>query len=541
MATRTHVRQLVRWQKNWRWIVVDMDSTVVQRPESGLFPTLNESPCLQPLLTSLKYGIGLCVVTTADSRSFWQVWDCIPSELRRDRRVVMSLSEGGCVVYGDEHGAPQLDQEYENKGIEGGTLMSEEVCHALLVMLRQAVVSIFTAFREDRTLIKSLSTKYQTPFNSFLDRVEKQGQSLDEALTLDVISTPGAIMFETMESLVSVNRPKIPNLKEERKKSLVRMKLGSKEMSKVQVEGEKDAADESEEDSEFEADLQNAQDLVAESTPLSPDAAPQSSMATSDPSDRRVSSSETSPPAVSAASVPLPRPCAIAAASGLKGAGSISVMGMPRRICSEHYRPFAAAFEALGVVTSEAPNSLWIRKKGVDKATPLQWLASHAEYNFSFESAVAFGDSPHSNDMPLSLLPPMPFVSVAADVSVVPAHVHFHVGGLEYGTAIILRRMLETVEKEEMEVEAKREAENDSDSSGACREPAVVAPFPHPNLGMGAVVDAVVTASATSITTTTLPPPRLETLLENIVVASREEASRTTAGKSMKWVNGREV
>merc|ERR1712182_71063 len=75
-------------------------------------------------------------------------------------------------------------------------------------------------------------------------------------------------------------------------------------------------------------------------------------------------------------------------------------------------------------------------------------MQQHEVYEFDFVGAVAFGDSPDSNDAPLMnfVEQGMPFVSVAKSVEQVPPeHRHLHVGGLEHGTARGLQNLLDVV------------------------------------------------------------------------------------------------
>jgi hypothetical protein len=68
------------------------------------------------------------------------------------------------------------------------------------------------------------------------------------------------------------------------------------------------------------------------------------------------------------------------------------------------------------------------------------------------DQAVAFGDNPAGNDEPLTRFDPhgsgmgMPFVSVAGTMEECPARLlERHVGGFEYGTAAVVRRITDAL------------------------------------------------------------------------------------------------
>eukprot|EP01124_Arcella_intermedia_P033952 TRINITY_DN8302_c0_g1_i1.p1 TRINITY_DN8302_c0_g1~~TRINITY_DN8302_c0_g1_i1.p1 ORF type:complete len:174 (-),score=29.80 TRINITY_DN8302_c0_g1_i1:32-499(-) len=118
---------------------------------------------------------------------------------------------------------------------------------------------------------------------------------------------------------------------------------------------------------------------------------------------------------------------------------------MPRSLSGGHYGTYLGELDEMGLEASAAPNSLWIKKKAVDKGMPVRWLARTPRYGFSLAKAVVFGDNPAGNDASLAELVKegVPFFSVAGSISEVPAFLRsLHVGGLQYGTAAVLREML---------------------------------------------------------------------------------------------------
>uniref|UniRef100_A0A6B2LLR6 Uncharacterized protein n=1 Tax=Arcella intermedia TaxID=1963864 RepID=A0A6B2LLR6_9EUKA len=174
-----------------------MDSTLVARPPSGLFPTLQESPCFSPLLEALRQGQGLVVVTTASRRAFHQIWECIPATLKTNGKVIMSLSDGACLLYSDHQGNLTHDPEYQLHGAPGGTVISRQDCDKLKPILRNIFLSMLKEFQKDRHKINLLSQKYHTPLNKLLDEIEERKETLEAAVSLHLMTSRGAIMKET--------------------------------------------------------------------------------------------------------------------------------------------------------------------------------------------------------------------------------------------------------------------------------------------------------------------------------------------------------
>lgn len=118
-----------------------------------------------------------------------------------------------------------------------------------------------------------------------------------------------------------------------------------------------------------------------------------------------------------------------------------SVLGVPMARFDEVFTPAVRAeLEGLGVYCKKQPNSVVVAPQGVDKATCVSWLLAH-EPTFALDRAIAFGDVPASIDRPLTLFPPMPFVSVSPVPEQDPPGV-CHVGAEERGTAEFLKLLL---------------------------------------------------------------------------------------------------
>ena len=119
-----------------------------------------------------------------------------------------------------------------------------------------------------------------------------------------------------------------------------------------------------------------------------------------------------------------------------------SILGVPMARFDEVFTPdVRLELEQLGVYCKKQPNSVVVAPHGVDKATCVRWLIAN-EPTFSLERAIAFGDVPSSIDKPLTMFPPMPFVSVSTTPDCDPPGV-IAVGGEEKGTAHFLAALLE--------------------------------------------------------------------------------------------------
>ena len=187
-----------------RWLVADMDDTLVPKPRTGLFPPATESPAWEPLLAWLRAGGRLLVVTTANRRAFVQLWDCLPPQLLANGRVVFCTLEGGCLTVGDADGSPVEDLGYRAAAAGGlGTCMAAQHLGEILERARAMLLAFFTDLRADRTPLLALSDKYQGPFGAIVDG----DQPLEEALEMGRLREQGAIMEATNERILSLNLP----------------------------------------------------------------------------------------------------------------------------------------------------------------------------------------------------------------------------------------------------------------------------------------------------------------------------------------------
>ena len=122
-----------------------------------------------------------------------------------------------------------------------------------------------------------------------------------------------------------------------------------------------------------------------------------------------------------------------------------TVLGIPMARFEKFFT--ANVIESLtsqGMYCKKQPNSVVIARQGVDKATCVRWMETNGEYfEFSLNRAVAFGDVPATVDRPLTIHPPMEFVSVSNSPKDDPPHV-LSIGGEEDGTAIFVEELIKT-------------------------------------------------------------------------------------------------
>eukprot|EP00928_Gymnodinium_smaydae_P030712 TRINITY_DN22762_c0_g1_i1.p1 TRINITY_DN22762_c0_g1~~TRINITY_DN22762_c0_g1_i1.p1 ORF type:complete len:508 (+),score=72.17 TRINITY_DN22762_c0_g1_i1:45-1568(+) len=149
----------------------------------------------------------------------------------------------------------------------------------------------------------------------------------------------------------------------------------------------------------------------------------------------------------------------------------VILLGMPNAFSEKYCQLVAAELAELGLVASRAPNSVWLKPPGADKAVRVRWLQQcgrddrekDADGNlgtaaFRLRDSVALGDMPLGNDGPLANLATadgLTFVSVGADPP--PAHggsggsdvaSSMHAPGWEHGTAAVIEVLADHLERE---------------------------------------------------------------------------------------------
>ena len=174
--------------------MADLDDTLLEKKPPGsksAQTTFAESPCYEPVLSWLRAGHGLCVVTTDDGhRPFGKFWSSIPTELRR--RVFISTSDGASLFSATEAGALQEVMEYRagpsmpRRGLPEGIQMEE-----LLSLCREVVLSFFS------DCLAGKYTELDKNLASAVARVKgeiKEGKTLEEILTVERLAQPGSIL-----------------------------------------------------------------------------------------------------------------------------------------------------------------------------------------------------------------------------------------------------------------------------------------------------------------------------------------------------------
>ncbi|EDQ87867.1 uncharacterized protein MONBRDRAFT_37756, partial [Monosiga brevicollis MX1] len=184
-------------------IFADMDGTVVERPPSGLYPGLDESPCWGPICQWLELGGRLVIITTANLRSVTQFWQHIPLEARRRRQVWLAMGSGALLFTSDAAGAPVAMSSYRATALQPTTSITLEDHQALLPQLAKLHIAQFQEFCHHPELIERLSDKYHEPIRRFLADCQHDAAQIAARVTTDLLTTPGGIMHATNERYIS--------------------------------------------------------------------------------------------------------------------------------------------------------------------------------------------------------------------------------------------------------------------------------------------------------------------------------------------------
>eukprot|EP00747_Dinoflagellata_sp_TGD_P057705 gnl/TRDRNA2_/TRDRNA2_150775_c0_seq2.p1 gnl/TRDRNA2_/TRDRNA2_150775_c0~~gnl/TRDRNA2_/TRDRNA2_150775_c0_seq2.p1 ORF type:complete len:456 (-),score=85.06 gnl/TRDRNA2_/TRDRNA2_150775_c0_seq2:6-1301(-) len=382
------------------WLVADMDKTLIDKPPPATknSPALSQSPTYGPVMSWLRRGGRLCVVTTDDGyRPFRKLWNEIPKELRAERRVVMASSDGAALFYGDEEGNLAEDMAYSNSADDrtgclrfGHSLRlppDGDDMDKLLNICRSLYIRFLEELAADRLLLSQLEGRVHAGYAKILDKLD--------------------------------------------------------EIEKTQAAGVHDDA----------ARQRRRRDILAEI--LSPEALTRPGAVL--PVGTMIWRNQAGPLEnwVREGGETDPYFGYYSSEGGRSTYTNLFMMGLPQQVSLQYIgqSEFVQGLAALGLEASAAPNSVCIRSKRVSKDLAVRWMEARPEYAFQFSQAVAFGDNPLGNDGPLAALP-LPFVSVAPELPTgqdrPPAWQEggfFHVGGCEKGTALVLELLLRALEE----------------------------------------------------------------------------------------------
>lgn len=175
-----------------KWIVADMDSTLI-RKERSVYGMLDDSPCRGPLLEWLGKGGSLCVVTSDDGwRPFEQLWKQIPAALRV--RVYMSTSDGAALFRGNAQGTPEEDTQYWT--VAQGGIQAEHV-DPLMRLAHAMHCSLLQDCLDDRAhrdeYLKLLSAKDATAMTALLAEASQAG-SVEAVLPVERLTRPSGVL-----------------------------------------------------------------------------------------------------------------------------------------------------------------------------------------------------------------------------------------------------------------------------------------------------------------------------------------------------------
>eukprot|EP00697_Spironema_sp_BW2_P000778 gnl/Spiro4/11052_TR5858_c0_g1_i1.p1 gnl/Spiro4/11052_TR5858_c0_g1~~gnl/Spiro4/11052_TR5858_c0_g1_i1.p1 ORF type:complete len:402 (-),score=101.97 gnl/Spiro4/11052_TR5858_c0_g1_i1:140-1318(-) len=195
------------------WLVADMDGTLLPDPGSvhGQFLPFSHSVAFEPIIRFLEAGGCVCVITTAATRTFRQIWGSIPEHLKtRERSVVCCISGGGALYYNNAQGQLAEDVDYRQHSIEGGTVLSPSDAEDLATLARNILLQYFHDLRSDRTPLEVVSTKYRVPFTDIL---EGRRGPLEEALSMQLLRARDGILAPGFgqQALVDVSTLADPN------------------------------------------------------------------------------------------------------------------------------------------------------------------------------------------------------------------------------------------------------------------------------------------------------------------------------------------
>ncbi|EGD82829.1 hypothetical protein PTSG_11410 [Salpingoeca rosetta] len=317
-------------------LVCDMDSTLVERPQSGLYPTLKESPCYEPVLQWLRDGGCILLNTTAHTRARRQFWDHIPPQYRRAGQVAMATCTGAAFVTGHcDSGDIVYSKDYIRSAVSGGTCLTPQqvafVKPRILAILRK----LYTDMAADPALIHLLSDKYQEPFSRLCARIAEHPGGADAVVTEELITTPGAVLCDTNEVLFSCSS--VPD---------------AAAIAIAELESGKDGSCSSDNSN---SSSNNNND--SSSSGNGNDNNNNSNGSSSSSTDSRRQHLEKSSDA-NAGVYP----------------SSMTLMGVPRAVADKYFGDLQRLCAQHGIEVSFAPNSVWFFKLGVNKATPIGWL-----------------------------------------------------------------------------------------------------------------------------------------------------------------------
>ena len=370
------------------WIVADMDSTLI-RKERGVYPDLNDSPCKSPLIQWLKTGGQLLVVTSDEGhRPFRQLLGQIPIELRHS--IKLAAGEGAAMyIYNEELQTYVEDLQYL-KQTQPSLPSPVQAISIACEIKRDFMLSAYL----DRTLLKQVTPEsrkisYKTLFNS-----TENLETLKNIMTNEYMLKMGALP-KFRGSMIWRNNSKIP-------------KGWDPDQKKKEKKGQAS---------------QNEKETKQSSVSLSPSTTTTTSTSTStttSASNSKSNNNTTNNTEIRWTTM------------WILGIGNSVSKQFITAKCQDQ-------LSALGISAEIAPNSILLKNKDCSKALPIEY-----SFNFLKDNAIAFGDNPKGNDLPMTKFGDrgLPFVSVAVTMEDTPKNVqHLFVGGLENGTADCLTYM----------------------------------------------------------------------------------------------------
>jgi hypothetical protein len=170
-------KRLAPMKASTPWLVADMDNTLLDKAP-GSYPTLEESPCREPLNRWLELGGHLLCVTSDDGyRPFTHFWDAIDVKFRRKGQVLLSTAGGATIFRGNDAGdAEEMMDYWEEAG--RGLPHPEKTTTLACSMLRDFLLDAL----ESPTLLSLLDERRRREYELILKQHPTK-ESLEKVLT----------------------------------------------------------------------------------------------------------------------------------------------------------------------------------------------------------------------------------------------------------------------------------------------------------------------------------------------------------------------
>lgn len=379
------------------WLIMDMDGTITPTPTSagGQYLDLTHSPCYGPLVSFIEQGGSVCAVSTAGRRMWRQLFDVLKPTLFPNRQSTDDGDEGKGKKNNDDNSSTTAQVgKLMICGFSGAALFSSDATVGRMV---EDLDYRETALLVQQDIKKEKKEEEEEEKKGHRHGGENRGGGGSTCLRAEIVPLAQALCLELLDKVFHLAMIDPTYIKQ----------LSAKYHDPFTALTHLRRTD----PTRFALDVMTSASLMEHGKYLT---------TTNDAILDCQWIPDTSPPVIV----------------------QFSVLGVPMARYAEIFDDAVIEkFAGLGLYCKKQPNSVVIGPHGVDKATCVSWLMRN-EASFSLDRAIAFGDVPASIDKPLTLFPPMPFVSLSLSPEQDPAGVIF-VGEEERGTARFLTAMME--------------------------------------------------------------------------------------------------